>query len=123
MDGAISSPSSCQGLWWEGLKAGKTKGLSQVLQPSSGWRPEDLLGDTEVVFCSSESVSCQRTATNLDDDDPCVAGPCLFDSGDPPHWPTRPGLHPVSSSWSCLQDPVGLTSLWGSPAAEKMGIF
>lgn len=52
MDGAISNPSSCQGLWQEGSQGRKAKGLPQAPQPFPGWRLEDLLGDNEEAYAA-----------------------------------------------------------------------
>lgn len=41
----------------------------------------------------------------------------------PSRSPAIARLCPVPCPWWCLGAPMGRTSLWGSPAAEKMGIF
>lgn len=82
---------------------------------SLGQRLEDLPGDNEEALCSPVSLSCRRTTASLDADEPSPADPCLLSLGSP--------LCSVPFPWLCLQAPTGLTSLWGSPAAEKMGIF
>lgn len=65
----------------------------------------------------------QRTAVVWIAGDSRWAGPRVLSTGSPPLWPASPASALCPSPWLCLQPPVGLTSLWGSPAAEKIGIF
>lgn len=103
----------------QGCHHGATQGLSR--EPGSApltwakvWRPAWA---RRGVLCSPADLSCQRTTASLDAEDPSSADPCLLSP------PAIARLCPVPCPWWCPGAPTGLTSLWGSPAAEKMGIF